>query len=462
MKKSKIVVLLPDGVGLRNFVFSNFVGEGDKRAFDVIFWNATAFDLNQKGYKDLKLNGSVKSKTDLLKRARKEIELHDFESKTGNPIFKKYSFPPANNTWKQKVKNRMVRFYRFKYQRNLSGLRWQMQQMERKTAYYQSCTKTLKAEQPAMVFCTNQRPVNAIGPITAAQDLGIPTATFIFSWDNLPKATMVVETDYYFVWSDLMKNELLFYYPFIQENQIIITGTPQFEMHFHSKLKQSRSAFCQENKLDENKQFLCFSGDDVTTSPHDPFYLEETAKAVRNLNNKGGNWNILFRRCPVDFSDRYDEVLTNYNNEISELPPLWKQVGEQWNTVMPTPEDNRRLVNTAAHSELIVNVGSSMVFDAICHHTPTAYIKYNPKTQTLKKDIHTIYKYIHFKSMPKQAPVFWINKPEELQTILSTLDTSKETVLSNAQAWFQTINQHPPQNASERIWEGIEKILKHD
>jgi hypothetical protein len=37
--------------------------------------------------------------------------------------------------------------------------------------------------------------------LLAAQQLGIPTATFIFSWDNLPKATMVVETDYY-VWSD--------------------------------------------------------------------------------------------------------------------------------------------------------------------------------------------------------------------------------------------------------------------
>jgi hypothetical protein len=34
--------------------------------------------------------------------------------------------------------------------------------------------------------------------LLAAQQLGIPTATFIFSWDNLPKATMVVETDYYY------------------------------------------------------------------------------------------------------------------------------------------------------------------------------------------------------------------------------------------------------------------------
>jgi hypothetical protein len=56
----------------------------------------------------------------------------------------------------------------------------------------------------------------AVAPLLAAQDLGIPTATFIFSWDNLPKATMVVEANYYFVWSHHMKRELLLYYPNIE------------------------------------------------------------------------------------------------------------------------------------------------------------------------------------------------------------------------------------------------------
>ena len=66
----------------------------------------------------------------------------------------------------------------------------------------------------------------------AARDLNIPTAVFIFSWDNLPKGMLVVEADYYFVWSTHMKNELLYYYSNIKESQIRITGSPQFEGHF--------------------------------------------------------------------------------------------------------------------------------------------------------------------------------------------------------------------------------------
>ena len=29
-----------------------------------------------------------------------------------------------------------------------------------------------------------------------------------------------------------------------------------------------------------------------------------------------------------------------------------------------------------------------------------------------------------------------------------------------AEKWFEKINQHPPQKASERIWEAIEQIIK--
>jgi hypothetical protein len=41
---------------------------------------------------------------------------------------------------------------------------------------------------------------------------------------------MVVETDYYFVWSSHMKQELLYYYPYINDDQIIITGTPHLKI----------------------------------------------------------------------------------------------------------------------------------------------------------------------------------------------------------------------------------------
>ena len=160
----------------------------------------------------------------------------------------------------------------------------------------------------------------------------------------------VVETDYYCVWSDHMKAQLLQYYPFVKESQIFITGTPQFEPHYNKSLFTTREAFFKKYQLDNNKRYICFSGDDETTSPLDQYYLEDLAKAVRDLNKRGYNLGVIYRKCPVDLTSRYDEVLEVYKDIITSIDPIWNAVGNMWNQVMPTKEDVALLVNVCLHS----------------------------------------------------------------------------------------------------------------
>jgi hypothetical protein len=42
------------------------------------------------------------------------------------------------------------------------------------------------------------------------------------------------------------------------------------------------------------------------------------------------------------------------------------------------------------------------------------------------------------------------------------LSHDSEKVIKNAQLWFQKINQHSPELASERIWDAIAKIIDKD
>jgi hypothetical protein len=334
---------------------------------------------------------------------------------------------------------------------------------ERKTLYYYQSKQTLEKEKPAMVFCTNQRQILSVAPLLAAKDLNIPTATFIFSWDNLPKATMIVETDFYFVWSQYMKDELLLYYPYINENQIIITGTPQFEMHFNEKKQTSKQVFFDKFNLDTNKKYICFSGDDITSSPDDPLYLKDISEAIRILNTKNHNLGIIFRRCPVDFSNRYDEVLKEYSEIIVPIDPLWKPLTTKWNTILPLKEDDTLFSNIAEYSEMVVNLGSSTIFDFAAHNKPCGYFNYNQEFQLDNKwDINKCYKFVHFRSMPNKNAVFWLNNPNEIAQKMDELldNIQSQDIILNAKKWFETINQHPPEKASERIWNAIEVIIK--
>ena len=83
---------------------------------------------------------------------------------------------------------------------------------------------------PSVVFSGCQRPFSVLPAILAAREMGIPTATFIVSWDNLSsKGRIVVPYDHFLVWSDNMRRELQQFRPHVAAENIHIVGTPQFD-----------------------------------------------------------------------------------------------------------------------------------------------------------------------------------------------------------------------------------------
>lgn len=460
----KIFILLPDGVGLRNFAFSNFYKIGLEKNFNVTYWNNTPFDLKQIGFNEIKIkNAKPNPLTDSYKNARKHIELNLSIKKEKDTVYDSYRFPFSFKTIKGTVKSCFAKFFISinNSEKGLEKVREKIKIKERETEFYKDCLETLRKEKPDFVFCTNQRPVLAIAPLLAANELKIPTGTFIFSWDNLPKATMVVETDYYFVWSEHMKAELQKYYPYINEDQIFVVGTPQFETHFDHDIIEDKAQFFGRHKMDLNKKYICYSGDDATTCPDDPQYLSDFANAVRKLNEqKNHSLGIVFRRCPVDFSGRYDEVLAKNKDLIVSIDPSWEKIGEGWNTVLPTQDDVKLLVNTIFHTEMVVNLGSSMAFDYACLKKPCAYLNYDSSNKVDPDfSVSKIYKYVHFRSMPDQKAVIWLNSANEIAAKIKD-GLEKNETLESVEKWFEIINQDPPQLASQRTWEAIMQIVK--
>lgn len=463
----KIFILFPDGVGLRNFAFTNFKEEGERQGFAITYWNNTVFPLKKElGYPEVNIQSTrIHHKTALLNRARKRVELALSRKREQDNVYRTYRFPLQYNGLKNSIKSLYVRYHELfcATPKGLQKIKNRLKAAERATLRYQEVKSQLELHQPDFVFCTTQRATQAIAPILAAQDLGIKTACWIYSWDNLPKGMSTIETDYYFVWSDLMKEQLLQYYPEVTPNQIKVTGTPQFEPHYDRTLLLSRKQFCEQHNLDSETQYICFSGDDQTTSPLDQYYLEDTAIAVRKLRAEGKNVGLIYRKVPIDFSGRYDAVLATYKDVITPIDPLWKPMGSQWNEIMPTKEDFALLVNTCYHSELVVNICSSMVFDFVIHNKPTIYPNYEqPQLKNGIRDIGQNYKYVHFRSMPdSDKTVTWALSKEEIYTGIKGLLNGDLNPLPFTKKWYDIVNKpEQPEKASARIWEGIAAISR--
>lgn len=463
-ENNKVFVLLPDGIGLRNFAYSPFYKLSGAFGYDLTYWNVTPFPLAEMGYRELPMGDAPMDPwTHSYKNARNLIEFKLNIRKSGDPIYNAYRFKSAPpKTFKLLLKRIFLEFLVATHssERGLARIRKMIARSERKTAYYRRCLDTLQKERPQMIVCTNQRHISTIAPILAAKDLGIPTAAFIFSWDNLPKATMVIETDYYFVWSDLMKEQLMYYYPYIKPEQALITGTPQFEPHYDASLLQSREDFCGQYGLDPEKTYVAFTGDDVTSSPDDPAYLEDAANAVAQLNAQGYNIGIIFRRCPVDFSGRYDEVLQKYKHLITEILPRWKRFDQVWQAILPEAEDAAVFANVIHHTEMVMNLGSSLVFDYAAFGKPCAYFNYNqPVRSNPDWDLHRCYQFVHFRSMPSKKAIIWLDTKEAIASAIIHVISGNSDTAAHAQEWFAKINIQPANEASSRIWKAIDNIV---
>jgi hypothetical protein len=461
--KPKIFILLTDGVSLRNFAYTNFYTKGIDLGYDVIFWNTTVFNLEQLGFKqEVIKNQKLHWLTTIFKNTRTRIELKCFIKRYNDTIYQEYLFPLPYNSLKNIIKNCSINILSFLFnsENGLRFIRNSINKLERQTNYYKTCKDILETHKPDLVFCTSQRSVLAIAPIQAAKQLNIPTVGFIYSWDNLPKASLDVTTNFYHVWSNYMKDELLKYQPFISESQVKVTGTPQFESHYDSDKIISKEKFYKQYKLKTNVTYICFSGDDVTTSPKDPLYLRDIAQSIRQLNKEGFQLGIIFRKCPVDFSNRYDDVIKEFNEIIMPIEPAWKPMGKIWNTIMPTTEDSILLASLAKHCAFVVNLGSSMVFDFAIHNKPCMYVNYNylNAENSLTKGVY-VYDFVHFRSKPSENVVVWLNHPDEISKKIKTLLNDDFTVLNASQKWFSIINKQIANKASERIWDEINSLV---
>lgn len=456
MTSRKFFVLLTDGVGLKNFVYSQFPVWAQQQQLEVVYWNATRADIAAMGYREVKVAGCQTAwLSDVLKNVAARKRLRKWAREFKNDVYL-HHLPRASRRGFSKIIRNIMGFLADVFFSE-EALARMMAKLEKKSNYYKHCVATLAQEQPLYLFCTNQRQVASIAPIEAAKALGIPCGTFIFSWDNLPKATVVLRPDHFFVWSDFMKAELSQYYPQIPEENIIVTGTPQFENHYAEDVS-SREEFYRTYQLDSQKRYICYSGDDVKTSPFDAQYLSDVAAAVCELNRDGYALGILFRRCPVDVSTRFDDVLAQYNNVITAVDPVWKNVSNGWDGRIPSQEDMWLQAATLRHSELVINLGSSMVFDAAAHGKPCAYMNYDPDS-TKSWTVKDIYRFVHFQSMPHKASVIWMNAPSEIASKLRAVLREPQTTVTAANEWYKKIVAHPPHLASRRIAEAISNKL---
>ncbi|MDA8595389.1 hypothetical protein N9L20_02810 [Flavobacteriaceae bacterium] len=435
----RVLLVVPDGVGLRNYIYSDFIKKCKVKGLNVYLMSKNRVSQTDIDVIDYKLN--VTSIGDLLKSILIRAELVYFSKYFNDITYLSYIKSNTSKRFKVRVKTKIVHvFGNFLSSKvGILVLRRSLRFAESKSSCFKENLNLLAKLNIDKIVCSSQRSGETISIIEAGKSMGIPTYTNIYSWDNPPKAMLINSPDYIFVWSQYMKNELLKHYPNLSKSSLLVTGTPQFEYTLEKPnfdILNKKYGF----SYNPTTKYICFSGDDITTSPYDQLYLNDLAELVRDINRNEDTREvkIIFRRCPVDFSDRYNEVLDKFNEEIIVFNPVWANVGSNWNSVIPMELDNEILNAITSICSLVVNVGSTMAFDFALKNKPAAYINYNPKNIDLDLwRIEKIYKYIHFRSMPNKDCINWVNSKNDFYELIENTDS-----LNLSNKWLKVINEN--------------------
>lgn len=467
----KLALLVPDGVGVRTFLHSSFL-ERWRQIGDVVVWHdlpdrveALLPEAPAAGHGGVRFARLPPWREGVAERLLRLAKLHAglfaYADRAAASLVLGFSRPRG------RLRNRALH-HAARLLGRVAATPAGVRRLDRRHAAaarrspaFGAHRAALAAERPDVVFCTHQRASRAVLPMLAAQAAGVPAATFVYSWDNLPKGRMAVHAGRFLVWSEAMARELLRLHPETDPRHVRVVGTPQFEPYFERLLRRPRATFLAGLGLaglgvDPALRVVLFSGDDLTTSPHDPLYLRDLARAVAAM-PAGERPAILFRRCPPDRGDRYRAVLAEHP-EIVVAEPAWDASAEgDWTQVLPRPEDRALLANLVAHCDAVVNLGSTMALDFAVAGKPAVWVAYDPVDDPAWSAA-SIYRLPHFAPVHRLQPVVWAASAEGLGPALRHALARPAERREAREAWIDETLARPLDGASERTVEALVEI----
>jgi len=376
------VILIPDGVGLRNLVLGPFlrlVGrEGQACVLHVVPEGRLptfADGLNGRvhweplvGYRETPLVFTLRNAL-----AYAQMYWGDTHAMRCNLA------QPLKGSWRTRTACRVARLLGrvSASPRGMSRLdRWHCREVNRvpQVAHYRRLFEEIR---PSVLFCSHQRRLEVLPPVLAALGLHIPTATFIHSWDNLTtKGRIAAPFDHFLVWSDLMRQELLRYYPDVSAERVHVVGTPQFDPYANGALLWTRAEFFRRIGADVSRPLLCYSGGDTGTCPEDHLHVRILMELIRE-GRIAGNPQVLLRPALPDEGSRYLGVRRDYPELIFKRPAwICTQPGNCFRNI-PLPEDVQFLANLTCHADVNINMASTMTLDFAIHDRPVVNIAFD-------------------------------------------------------------------------------------
>jgi hypothetical protein len=415
--RKKLVIILPRGESIRNFVYTNIVQNLRKKHIITLV--------------TVKPNGKI---WQLLKENSDEIiELKEPKLLYSFSLFQDI-FDLAHNrfVWSEAAKvrwnmrdvesktvaSKLIRFTK-KILAVFLANQFSMvlmgkidQSLSLKNESVKQWISFFKNNQVDLVFNTSHSHARIAWPIVyAANNLNIKTATFLFSWDNLTSQGRVIPNyNFYFAWNESIKKDFHLIYPHINKESVIVTGTPQFLGHYqvdkHYSLTQIKSLL----GLKSNELYFLYSSGMSNHMPEEPSVVSRIADIIHSINS---NYRLVVRTYAKDREDVFDKLKAERPEII--IPSVdWEK-----NFQTPLIEDQIFFSSLLKHCIAGINVASTISLELCMFDKPAINVGYNPPGKDIYPyDYTRFYNFDHYKPIVESEAIEVAKDEEEMLQLL--------------------------------------------
>ncbi len=233
------------------------------------------------------------------------------------------------------------------------------------------------------------------------------------SWDNFTNKLLPVRrVDRLLVWNDLMKQQAVDLHGYTPA-EVRIAGTPQWDLYFRDGTITSREAYFRQIGADPSCKLIT-----VTTTPRELYPHHDHVLRVLMRAMASGVWRepaqLLVRLHPRDELGVYAEFEGAPHVMIEKPFRSTVKAGDGL-AVDITAENQRHLANTMRHSDVVVNVASTLAIEAAIFDTPVVNVAFDGETPSdWVRSARRYYSFTHYTNITRHGAVRVAGTPEQL------------------------------------------------
>jgi len=263
---------------------------------------------------------------------------------------------------------------------------------------------------PTLIFTPNMVSDEDMRLLKAAKRHNVRNVGMMKSWDNLnTKAYVSVQPDVFIAQNKIVKDDMinLIDYP---ENKIELTGFPQWDIYTHHEVLLPRVEFARRLNLDPNKKIILYAAAGDTLAPKDTEVMRALFDYIAT--GKLGDVQVLLRPHPKYMA--HEEQFADLPFVCVDRPGKVITKGKYGSWEFEEA-DIVHLMNSFAHTDVIVNTASSTCIEATMFDLPNVSIAYDgDSTVPYEISVKSFYDFECIKALMEPGGIIKANNFSEL------------------------------------------------